>query len=191
MTRLRSGLLLAAVGLILWLPTALGVHAQLLNQTQGAVVVVLEQGRLFTDTALGSAISKRFEQDLAALAAENQSIQQALADEERQLTDKRQTMDAAAFRDLADAFDKKVEDLRSGQEAKSRSLTVQLELERKRFFETVAPLMGDLMVELGAVVILDKSSIVLSLGSIDITDKAIARIDDVMKEGAKSPAPAP
>jgi Skp family chaperone for outer membrane proteins len=95
------------------------------------------------------------------------------------------------FRDLADTFDKKVEDLRAGQEAKSRNLTSQIEQERKRFFEKIAPLLGDLMVELGAAVILDKSTIVISLGSVDITDQAIARIDAVLKEDIKLPLTAP
>ncbi len=187
---LKSGLLLAAMALTLWLPAINPAQAQLAAKP-GTSVVVIEQGRLFTETTLGAAISKRFEQDLALLAAENQKIQDLLAEEERQLTDKRLAMDPTAFRTLADAFDKKVEDLRAGQEAKSRNLTSQIEQERKRFFESVAPLLGDLMVELGAVVILDKATIVISLGSVDITDQAIARINTVLKDGTKMPVTAP
>ncbi|MFA9230679.1 MAG: OmpH family outer membrane protein [Microgenomates group bacterium] len=190
MVCLKSALVLAAMALMLWLPTNPPAQAQLAAKP-GNSVVVIEQGRLFSETAVGNAISKRFEQDLAALAAENQKIQDALADEEGQLTEKRLTMEPTAFRDLADAFDKKVEDLRAAQEAKSRNLTTQIEQERKRFFEKIAPLLGDLMVELGAVVILDKSTIVISLGSVDITDQAIARIDSVLNDGTKLPLAAP
>ncbi len=190
MLRLKSCLLLAAMALALWLPANAPAQAQLAAKP-GNGVVVIEQGRLFAETIIGNAISKQFELDLAALSAENQKIQDSLADEERQLTEKRLTMEPTVFRDLADTFDKKVEDLRAGQEAKSRNLTSQIEQERKRFFEKIAPLLGDLMVELGAAVILDKSTIVISLGSVDITDQAIARIDAVLKDDAKLPLTAP
>jgi hypothetical protein len=45
------------------------------------------------------------------------------------------------------------------------------------------PILGQLMVDRGAFAILDRRSVLLSLGSIDVTDDAIARIDTAIGDG--------
>ena len=101
------------------------------------------------------------------------------------------TMTAQAFRPLAEAFDKKANELRTAQDAKSNALAKSRDADRQAFFQAVAPILGDYMVERGAVAILDKSAIVVSLGAIDITKEVIIRIDTKLGDGSKPAAPAP
>lgn len=155
---------------------------------QKSAVVTLDQERLFTDTKQGRAMQAEFEADTAALLAENRKIDAALEAEERSLTDQRATMDATAFRPLAEAFDKKANELRSAQDAKSRELTRARDEKRRAFFEKIAPILGDYMVERGAVAILDKAAIVISLGAIDITDGVIAKIDTTLDSTPAAPS---
>lgn len=157
---------------------------------QESVVVTLDQEQLFLATRYGKALQSRFEAESAALLAENRKIDTELETEERALTARRATMTAQDFRPLADAFDQKANTLRTTQEAKARDLARSRDENRQTFFQAVAPLLGDYMVERGAVVILDKSAIVVSLGSIDITAEVIARIDTRLGDGSK-PATAP
>jgi Skp family chaperone for outer membrane proteins len=154
---------------------------------QKTSVVTLDQEKLFSATKYGLALQKQFEAETLALQTENRKIDGELEAEERSLTEKRATMDAASFRPLAEAFDKKANDLRNAQDAKSRDLTKRRDANRQKFFQTIAPILGDYMVERGAVVILDKSAIVVSLGSIDITDEAIARINEKLGDGSTLP----
>ena len=64
--------------------------------------------------------------------------------------------------------------------------------DRAWFFQHIAPILGDYMVERGAVAILDKAAVVVSLGAIDITDGAIQRIDAKLGDGSALPGkPAP
>ena len=179
MRRLALALILAA-----------GCAGPLLAQSvvQKSAVVTLDQERLFTGTLYGRALQTTFEAESAALLAENRKIDAALEAEERALTDKRGTMDAAGFRPLAEAFDKKANDLRRAQDVKSRDLTRRRDEDRQNFFAAIAPILGDYMVERGAVAILDKAAIVVSLGSIDITEGAIARIDERLGDGSKAAA---
>ena len=51
------------------------------------------------------------------------------------------------------------------------------------------PVLGDLMRESGAVAIFDKNIVILSLRGVDITDEAVVRIDSVLGDGSKLPAP--
>jgi Skp family chaperone for outer membrane proteins len=152
-----------------------------------SAVVTLVQERLFTETKFGRAMKSRFDADTAALQAENRKIDAELEAEERGLTDKRASMDGAQFRPLAEAFDKKANELRSAQQAKLGDLTKRREAEQLQFFQSILPILGDYMVQRGAVAIIDKSAVVLSLGSIDITDGVIAQIDEKLGDGSALP----
>ncbi len=159
-------------------PTAAGVGS----------IAVIQQDQLLQRTRFGQAMLARTETARKALQAENQRLETALETEERDLTARRASLSPAEFRPLAEAFDEKVKGIRQAQDAKARALTRQTEEERGRFIQTAAPVLAKLMSELGAAVLIDKSFVLLSLDSIDITDAAIARIDAVLGDGS---APAP
>ena len=161
------------------------------NVVQKTAIVTLDQDQLYLGTQYGRALQAKFESESAALLAENRKIDAALEAEERDLTTKRTTMTAQDFRPLAEAFDTKANDLRKAQDVKSTELAKSRDADRQAFFQAVAPILGDYMVERGAVAILDKSAIVVSLGSIDITKEVIARIDTRLGDGSKPADPTP
>lgn len=146
-------------------------------------IVTITQEQLFAGTLYGKAVQARIEEASRALQAENREIEADLEAEERDLTVRRATLPAEEFRALAEAFNTKVEAIRSAQEAKGRALSRQNEEDRQRFFQTAVPVLAALMTEMGAVAMVDRSAIVLSLERIDITDEAIARIDSVLGDG--------
>jgi Skp family chaperone for outer membrane proteins len=150
-------------------------------------VVTLDQEQLTLGTKYGQALQAQFEAETAALQAENRSIDAALEAEERSLTSKRATMDAASFRPLAEAFDKKANDLRAAQDAKFSDLTKRRDERRQKFFIEIKDIIGKAMVAHGAVVALDNSATLVRLASVDITAEVIARIDEQLGDG--SPAP--
>ena len=154
-------------------------------------VLVVQQNVLFENSAFGRAAKDRLEAASNALVAENREIEATLEAEERALTEKRKTLPKAQFRALADAFNKKVERIRKEQDTKSRGLTRARDDDRQRFFQAAVPILADLMRESGAAVIIDQSAVVLNLDRIDITAKAIARIDAEIGTGALSAGPVP
>lgn len=161
-----------------------------------APVVTLDRERLYLESLPGKAAQARFERDSAALIAENRSLEAALEEEERSLTERRAQLPPEEFRQLAVAFDAKVEELRQAQDAKSRALQRQRDDERQAFFEAAVPVLGQLMVELNAAAIIDRSAIILTFDQFDITDLAIERLNAQMaaqptapEEPAAPPAP--
>jgi len=76
---------------------------------------------------------------------------------------------------------------------KDRTLRAAVDDNQRRFYEAAFPVIGQLMQDMGASVILDKQTIILSLQRIDVTDQAIARIDAAIGDGSKLPdvVPAP
>lgn len=148
---------------------------------QGAVLT-LDPERLFVESRFGKAAIARLEAAQEALLAENKTFDAALEAEEKALTDRRASLPPDEFRALADAFNIKAEEIRAARLAKSRSLTALRDEDRQKFLAAIVPILGELMAEMGALVILDKKSVFLSYERIDVTDRAIARIDGALDD---------
>jgi Skp family chaperone for outer membrane proteins len=151
-------------------------------------VLVIDQDRLFSESAFGRASLERERAASAALEAENNKIQTELVAEEQALTLRRKALPAAEFTPLATAFDQKVERIRGEQDAKARDLVKARDQDVKAFLDAAAPVLQEILSDRGAGVILDKSTVILSLATVDVTDEAVARIDKVL---GTSLAPAP
>lgn len=149
----------------------------------GSPVLTLDQEELFARSAFGRRVARELQEASAALAAENRRIEEELTAEERALTEERATLSAEAFRARADAFDEKVVALRQRQDAKARALQRREEAERQAFLAAVLPVLADLVADLGAVAILDDRAVLFAAGSVDVTDRAIARVDAAIGAG--------
>lgn len=173
-----------AFGVFLTLATGLAapLQAQIVAAQQ---IYTLDQDRLFGRSAFGARVVQEIEERSAAIAAESRRIEAELRDEEQSLTDQRASLPAAEFRSLADAFDARVEALRESQAQKSFDLNTWTEAEQKRFFEAAFPILVTMAEELGALAIFDQRSVIIASDQVDLTDRAIARIDAELGDGAE------
>ena len=186
--RLARAIALASVigGVFGFTPSA---GAQQLGFAQTAILTISSE-RLFNDSAFGKRIDREIETEGEALSEENNRIAAELTAEEHELTEKRADMDPEAFRELADAFDEKVQKIRGEQDHKTRVLAEKNDKARAVFLNAVRPILAEVMRESGAGVILERSSVFLSANATDITDLAIERIDATIGDGSElSPAP--
>ena len=157
---------------------------------QASPVLTIDQDRLFAGSLFGQRVTREIEARSQTLAAENRTIETQLADEEKALTLRRDSLAAAEFRPLADAFDGKVVGIRSAQAEKLRQVNQQRERERQAFLQAALPVLGELVREAGAVVILDSRAVFIAANRIDITGTAIIRLDQTIGAGtAIAPEP--
>lgn len=147
-------------------------------------ILTIQPDRLFSESAFGQRVTRELEAEGAVLTAENRRIEAELRAEEQDLTQRRPSMDPEAFRTLADAFDKKVQETRRTQDQKLREITQMGETARREFFVASLPILQGIMRDSGAGAILDNSSVFLSSEAADVTDLAITRIDAVLGDGA-------
>ncbi|MGV6813246.1 MAG: OmpH family outer membrane protein [Brevirhabdus sp.] len=154
-------------------------------------ILRLDQERLFRQSVYGQRVVQELEAATRDLTAENTRIDEALAEEELALTEQRAKMEPAAFREAAAAFDEKVVAIRKSQDAKSRALSETLDRERVAFYEQAYPLLFEIVAAAGAVAILDSRAIILSSNAIDVTDVAIARVNDAIGDGSKATTDTP
>lgn len=173
----RAGTLLAVVAaLVLAGP----------GQTQEAVapplapapLLTLDQDRFFLESDFGRAVMEREGKATAALEQENKRIEADLVAEEQALTEQRKALSPEEFTARAEAFDQKVERIRAEQDSKARALTDARETDRQEFLKSAGPVLGELLGEWKAAAILDKNLVIVSLSAIDITDEAIAKLNE-------------
>ena len=162
-------------------------QATLAQQAVSPQILTLDQDRLYSASLYGKAIENRVLSATQDLATANRKIEADLSAEEASLTTQRAALTAAAFAKLAASFDIKVEKIRAEQEAKAKQLVTDRTAGRKEFFDAAVPVLADLMRSLGAYAILNRSSVVLSFDSIDMTDRAITAIDARLGDGSKPP----
>lgn len=148
-------------------------------------ILTIESDRLYSDSLYGAAAAEAYESESAVLAAENRRIEAELTAEEKQLSKMRPDMEPVDFRVLADAFDEKVQRIRSTQDNKLRDLSQRHDARRVIFLRAARPILEGLMLETGASILLERSSVLLSANAIDVTGIAIGRIDAAIGDGSK------
>ena len=161
----------------------------LLLSVQGAAaqelatpLLTLDQDRLFLESDFGKAVVERERVASQALEQENRQIEAALVAEEQALTEARATLSAEEFATRAEAFDAKVVQIRTEQDAKARRLVEGREADRTAFLKVAVPVLGEILGDKGATAIMDKAQLILSLSAIDITDEAISRVNAALAE---------
>lgn len=161
-----------AVTLLSWASIAAGQ-----TQITSGGFLVIDQERLFSDSAYGLQILSEVQKATEVLVAENRGIESDLIAEEKALTDQRPSLSAEEFRELADEFDDNVQRIRAEQDAKSDNIGARLDLSRRQFFQAIVPILAELLRESKALAILDKRTVLISVNLIDVTDTAIDAIN--------------
>jgi len=140
-------------------------------------VLVVDTDRLFSESTLGRARAAEFEQAFRALAAENAEIEATLISDERALTDLRPSLSPEEFRARADAFDKRVDQLRAEQDEKERQLSRARDEAQAELFNAFSEIVSEIVRTRGALVVIDRRNVYLSVGGLDITDEALAQFN--------------
>ncbi len=165
------------------------VLAQTTTGTVISPVLTIDSERLFNQSLFGQRVLADVQAQTEALATENRRIEAQLTDEEKSLTARRPGMTPEAFRAEANDFDTRVQGIRQAQDAKERALQQAVSDGRDAFATAARPVLGQLMIDRQAVVVLERRGVILSVGAVDITDAAIAAIDAAVGDGADLIAP--
>ena len=180
------------LALVLCAVLVAGMPAQ--AQQQGGTplpVLTLDQERLYETTLFGQRMQRELNAARNDLIAENSRLQSELEAEEARLTEQRGEMEVEAFRELADAFDERVTEIRAEQEAKTRALQRRQERAQQSFFQAIAPVVQEVVREKGALAILDARAIILASDEIDVTDEVRAKVDQLLGDGGDLATPPP
>ncbi|WP_171054564.1 OmpH family outer membrane protein [Roseovarius arcticus] len=159
-----------------------GAQAQDVGVVQSQILV-LDPDRLFAESQVGQRLTDQYQSERDALIASNRELEAQLRGEEQALTASRSTMSATDFRAEADAFDARVRSIRTENERKARDLERGRELAPLALMRMAEPILIQVMRDTGGQIILDNRQVLLRADAIDITDLAIARVDETIGDG--------
>lgn len=167
-----------------------GISAQGFDMGSGSRTIgVLDQDQMYTMSLFGQRVRAEVQAAFQALERENQILLAELSAREQELTRLRTTLSPEDFRALADEFDTDVEAIRSSQDQKSREISSYQDREEQRFFAAASPLISAMSREAGLQVLLDKRSVILSDPAVDLTDRIVMGLNDLLGTGAGNAEP--
>lgn len=164
----------------------LAVPAQAQPLVQGEeqhAILVVDLEQLFEKSLFGQRIAADYAQARVDLAAENRVIESALEEEAKSLAEARDRMDPAVFRGEAEAFDKKVQDIRVAQDAKEAALEQIRTQGSTQFFGAIQPYLATMMDRHGADIMLSSRVVILNRRASDVTAQALALVDRELGDG--------
>ena len=179
---MRVALALTGLAALLAFGSPTPASAQQMGVVQSDVVVI-DPERLLTETLYGQRLQSELQAARDRLIAQNDRVAQDLEAEELALTEKRATTPPDEFREMADAFDQKVEQLRLDAERMARELERRRDMAPIQFMRLIQPILSELLQETEAVVMLDVRSVLLRSEVADVSDLAIARINERIGSG--------
>ncbi|MFC3629632.1 OmpH family outer membrane protein [Paracoccus angustae] len=149
-----------------------------------APILTVDQDRLFAASDWGKRTQRVLEEEGRKIEAENERLAAQLSDEEAELTRQRGTLDPAEFRKQAEAFDLRATEVRRERAKVVEDLNAWAETDRAAFYRAALPLMGEMMQERGAVAVLDRRTVFVSLDAIDLTQDLVVRLNTDLGDGA-------
>ena len=155
----------------------------------GQALRTIDEERLFQQSRFGQRVAREIDAASRALEAQNDALLAELTAREAELTEKRSEMSLEEFRAAASAFDLRAESTRREQAEKRARLVQFEEAERRRFFTAVAPVLQEVLAQVGAQILIDSRAVIIGVPGMDMTPEAVAAIDEVLDDGGTPPFP--
>ena len=146
----------------------------------------VDMSKLFRSSDFGKSIISTNNKARQELQNENEELEFKLLSEEKELSEQRKILSLDEFHPKALEFDKKVSIIRTEQGEKEVNLKNKARKEESEFYKRIYPLLYELLLDRGGLVLIDQRNIILGDSSVDITDDAIKLINQVLGKDIKS-----
>ncbi len=155
--------------------------AQPLSAAEKSELFTVDMTKLFRSSEFGKNIIAANNIARKKLQSENEELEKKLLLEEKELSELRKTLSVEEFRPKALEFDKKVSIIRAEQGKKEEILNKKVRKEETDFFKRIYPLLYEILIERGGLILVDQRNIILWDNSVDITDDAIQAINQALR----------
>ena len=146
----------------------------------------VDMGKLFRSSDFGKKIISTNNIARQELQNENEELESLLLTEEIELSEQRKILSSDEFRRKALAFDEKVSIIRTEQGKKEENLKNKARKEEAEFYKRIYPLLYELFLDQGGLILIDQRNVILWDSTVDITDEAILLINQVLGKSIKS-----
>ena len=158
--------------------------AEPLSAAEKSELFTVDMTKLFRSSEFGKNIIAANNIARKKLQSENEELEKKLLLEEKELSELRKTLSVEEFRPKALEFDKRVSIIRAEQGKKEEILNKKVRKEETDFFKRIYPLLYEILIERGGLILVDQRNIILWDNSVDITDDAIQAINKALRSDA-------
>ena len=137
----------------------------------------VDMSKIYRSSDFGKDIISANNKARQELQNENEELESRLLSEEKELSEQRKILSPNEFRPKALEFDEKVSIIRTEQGEKEVILKNKARKEESEFYKRIYPLLYELLLARGGLVLIDQRNVILWDSSIDITDDAIKLIN--------------
>ena len=155
--------------------------AQPLSAAEKSELFTVDMTKLLRSSEFGKNIIAANNIARKKLQSENEELEKKLLLEEKELSELRKTLSVEEFRPKALEFDKRVSIIRAEQGKKEEFLNKKVRKEETDFFKRIYPLLYEILIERGGLILVDQRNIILWDNSVDITDDAIQAINQALR----------
>ena len=155
--------------------------AQPLSAAEKSELFTVDMTKLLRSSEFGKNIIAANNIARKKLQSENEELEKKLLLEEKELSELRKTLSVEEFRPKALEFDKRVSKIREEQGKKEEFLNKKVRKEETDFFKRIYPLLYEILIERGGLILVDQRNIILWDNSVDITDDAIQVINKALE----------
>ena len=155
--------------------------AQPLSAAEKSELFTVDMTKLLRSSEFGKNIIAANNIARKKLQSENEELEKKLLLEEKELSELRKTLSVEEFRPKALEFDKRVSIIRAEQGKKEEILNKKVRKEETDFFKRIYPLLYEILIERGGLILVDQRNIILWDNSVDITDDAIQSINQALR----------
>ena len=155
--------------------------AQPLSAAEKSELFTVDMTKLLRSSEFGKNIIAANNIARKKLQSENEELEKKLLLEEKELSELRKTLSVEEFRPKALEFDKRVSIIRAEQGKKEEILNKKVRKEEADFFKRIYPLLYEILIERGGLILVDQRNIILWDNSVDITDDAIQAINQALR----------
>ena len=164
----------------------LSLMAQPLIASEKSSLFTVDMGKLFRSSDFGKKIISTNNIARQELQNENEELEAILLSEEKELSEQRKILSSDEFRPKALAFDERVSIIRAEQVKKEENLKNKARKEEADFYKRIYPLLYELLLDHGGLILIDQRNAILWDNTVDLTDDAITVINRVMGSGIKT-----
>ena len=163
----------------------LSLMVQPLIASEKSSLFTVDMGKLFRSSDFGKKIISINNIARQELQNENEELEAILLSEEKELSEQRKILSSDEFRPKALAFDERVSIIRAEQVKKEENLKNKARKEEAEFYKRIYPLLYELLLDHGGLILIDQRNVILWDSSVDITDEAILLINQVLGKSIK------
>ena len=158
------------------------VHGQEAAAPSSVLTVDLE--KIARESDYGQRVNGLYQAEILTLQSQAKQVEAELIAEEQDLVAQRDIVSPEEFKELSKAFDRKVVAIREDQNSKQSELQAKQREDQRNLLRLIAPILYEIVSARGASVLIDRRNIVLDLSSVDITDEAIAKMNETLGDGS-------